>query len=781
MRLEQLVLFGPSDNFCIQFGPRVTVIAGLATDERTSMLTTLVDAMAGRVPNASVIFIDQAGRRVYADRIGATYADNGVAAPSLSQLLGSDPTVIADLVTLREEDLGLGEHRTEESIEADLISARAAVEQLEAEHREVTTYVIEIETWQQHLAELDDEIQRTPDEIDRWEWIGLRNQLDELRAELASLDRPEDVDAEAADARLLAAVEDLRTTGEAWAEASTAATELGVQVGPLPPVSDADLARVAATPDALPVDLDDRVATLEAAVEIHRVCVDAIKAADQQPADPADGIVYELAQLDQDRLWQAHAAAVKAQSLYEAELESHADDTDPEVESEIEVAHHEVVRCQREVERRFRPGILGASTLAVAALLAGQAISVIVGAILLIGAVAMGVWLLVIPRKELAAAEHAEAQALTHADAGSWLGLHLRRIDDVMQPTDRKGLSAALDLRSSTRLDWEEISSRTSLEAATERKDAILAYADAIDPKARAAREQVARDALAASMSQEVAARHELTRGLDGFGLPDDGAFDLAPSQIRGVLEQRASAGRYARQVVELQELTAVATTAGIDLDALLCRLGFDDGDLAGRLDRAIVSVESARRRRLAATDSRGRDDLEAEIARLSDEVGARRRLSWDLTPDPTEAPQDLAALKDRRRLLAEQIASERMPDLGDVDRRTGVAAERVRMLEGELATLSDGPAAVRRRLADRIARTTWIGPNEEALPLIIDDALVGVDPSELFKLLDMVVRLSTRTQVVLLTSDATIAKWARREAENGIITVFETDGAATL
>jgi len=81
--LEQLVLFGPSDNFSVQFAPRVTVLAGLADEERADMLRTLVDAMAGRVPNASVIFVDQAGRRVFADRMGATYADTGVAAPSL--------------------------------------------------------------------------------------------------------------------------------------------------------------------------------------------------------------------------------------------------------------------------------------------------------------------------------------------------------------------------------------------------------------------------------------------------------------------------------------------------------------------------------------------------------------------------------------------------------------------------------------------------------------------------------------------------------------------------
>jgi hypothetical protein len=778
VRLEQLVLFGPSDNFSVQFGPRVTVLSGLADTERQAMLTTLVDAMAGRVPNASVIFVDQAGRRVFADRIGATYADTGVAAPSLSELLGTDPAVISELVTLRREDLGLGEQRSPAEIDADLATARAAVDQLAAEEAEARTFVIQVEAMQAELAQLDEQIAQTPEAVARWEWTVLRNELDELRAELASLDQPDDAHADA-DARLLAAVEDLRDAGETWAEASTAAAELGDQLGPLPPVSDADLARVAATPDAVPEDLDDRIAALLATTEVVRACEAAVASAAEDPADPGDGIVYQLAQLDQEALWDAHRAAVEAQAAYEAELAAREDETDLETETEIEAAHHEVVRCQREVDRRFRAGILGPALLAVGALLAGRSLSVLVGIPMLLAAAGLGYWLLVVPRRALAAAEREEEVALGRADAGSWLGLHLRRIDDVMQPTDRTGLNLAVDRRSSTRLDWEEISGGTSLEAAGEREDAIRAYASATDPRARAARERVAAEALAAAQDQHREARIQLAEGLDAYGLAGEGATDLDPAQVRAVLEQRTMAGRFARKAMALREQQTRAASAGTTLDHLLCQLGFDDGDLAGRLERAIGAVEAARRRRLAAEDTRSRTELEAEISRLADQVARRRRLSWDLMPDPTEAPADLAGLMDRRRLLAEEAAAQRGPDPADVARRAGLAAERVRALEAERTAQSEGPTALRRRVADRIARTTWVGPDEEALPLIIDDALIDVEPGELFKMLELIVRLSSRTQIVLLTSDATIAKWARREAANGVITLLESDGAA--
>ena len=140
---------------------------------------------------------------------------------------------------------------------------------------------------------------------------------------------------------------------------------------------------------------------------------------------------------------------------------------------------------------------------------------------------------------------------------------------------------------------------------------------------------------------------------------------------------------------------------------------------------------------------------------------------------------------------LADTIEAYRLAlTLADIRGKAEPGLDELR--EATIATLCRGdathvdgflwPSVIGRhigRVADRIARTTWVGESEEALPLIIDDAFVDVEPSELFKLLDLIVRLSSRTQIVLLTSDATIAKWARREAAHGIISLLETDGAA--
>lgn len=777
MRLEQLVLFGPSDHFSISFGPRVTVMSGLDDAERHGLLRTMVDAMAGVVPNASVIFVDHAGRRVYADRTGATYAESGVAAPSLAELLGTDPTVVEGLVTLRPGDLGLGTDRDQAAIEAELAAARDALADVRSEEAAARTIVVQITSWEEELAALDERIAALPEQQARWDWMALRDQLDARRADLAALDGADHEDRAATDERLLAAVEELRAAGETWIEASAAAEQLSRQLGPLPPVHPDDLARVAATPEELPADLDDRLEALAAACEATAAAEAAVDAARKPAEDPGDGVVYQLAQIDQEQLWAAYVAARKAEAIYEAARAEHQDDVDPATESEIDLAHQEVVRAQREQDRFTRPGAIGSAALAAASVLAAMELPLPVAVLAFAGAVALAIWLLVVPRRRVAAALAAEAEALAAGEATSWLGVHLRRLDEVLAK-DHSGLRAALDLRTRTKLDWEELTGGVSLDAAGSRQEAIEAYAVASDPTARAAHEARMRDELARARRAEDATRRALAIELVGFGLPEDGGIDLEPGQLRTVLEQRAAAGRFARGAVELQHQLATATSASGNVDRLLRQLGFDDGDLAGRLERAILAIEQARARQEDGDPERDRAALEAEIAELAERVEAGRRPSWDHEPDPAEPPADQATLMDARRALAEEVAGTRRPDLTALGRRIAVAEDRVRTLEAERSTFADGAGAVRRRLVDRVGRTTWIGPNEESLPIILDDALLGAEPGELFELLDLVVRLSTKTQVILLTSDPTVSRWARREVASGAITLLESAGA---
>lgn len=777
MRLEQLVLFGPEDDFRIRFGGQVTVLAGMHPEDRAGLIDTLVQAMAGRLPNASVIYVDHAGRKVFADRTGATYADDGSPAPSLASLLGSDPDVVAGLVTLDATDLGLGSRPDTGALARELAEARESVADLQEERREAAALAIDVKGWRAELAALDARIEHCEEDADRWAWIGLRNELDAVRAELAALDADGDgVDAN--DTRLLDAVDQLRELGEAWAEAGTRVAELTDRIGTPPDVSDEDLEVVAQTPPALPESFDTRAAAWQRTLdECRRRAADVAEAIAPVPA-PDDPVVARLGRLDQTTLWATHARLAAAKAVYDDRLAELAKEVDPEVEAEIEEAHLEVLRLQRIVQRMFLPGSLGTGTLAVGALLAGDQISVLLGIVVLAAAVALGWWLLAMPRRRVAEAAKAEQAALSGADASSWLGLHLRRIDDVVQPADRRSLDAAGDAFGSARLDWAELAGAVEPDEALAARAAIAAHAAALDPVARQEAERHARTDLAIAIEDETAARTLLTADLGGYGLSDEAVLELDPEQLRKVLERRIAAGGFARDNQQLRIEAAKASSAAAKLQGLLGDLGFDDGNLSGRLDRAIDAVTAARRRALSAESTRTREQIEADIAARSAQVEAGRRLSWDVTPDPTSPPADPDVLVARRIELSELIAASKGPDLADLDRRISILSDHVHALEVELAQLADGPAPLHQRITDRVARTTWLGDAEDCLPVLIDEAFGELSPDERREVLDLLERLSARTQVVILSQDPVIAEWSREHAGSSV-TLFEADFVA--
>lgn len=780
VRLEQLVLFRPSDNFMISFGPRITVLSGLEPDERAATITTLVDALAGRIPNASVIFEDSAGRKVFADRTGATFADSGTSAPPLSDLLGHDSEAIEDLLCIRASDLAVDIDRTPADIESELAAATDEQHKLGEEQAQARVISAKAETARSALAELDTAIDAHADQSARWTWICRRRDLDALRGELATLEQAQSAVDEEGDKRILGAVEDLRTAGSDWTEASAAAAELELELGGLPSVSEADLLKVASTPDAPPEDFQRRLQTVELAtknlVEAERALSDA-----QAPlADPGDGVVYELARMDQTKLWETYDAAVSAQRQYEAERRDHEDDLhNPDLDTNIEEAHREVVRAQREVERRSRPGLIATGALVATALLSAQQISPFLAVIFLAGAAGAGWWLLAIPRKELAAASRKEKEALAGSEADSWLGLHLQRIDDVTSSESKPTLSGALDRCTKTQLDWEELSPGVSLQTAGEKREAITAHAADLDPSVRSRRLSEATQSEAEAKMALNDARAAIEADLKTFGLTQHVVDDLTSGELHHLLAQRSKAGRVARRVLELNKLKSEAMGSTKALDDLLRNLGFTDGELSTRLERAIIAVEAARERQSDSGPQR-KTELEKEIADLSAELDTQRRLSWDLTPDPVHGPEDRDLLITKRHELALQLSDWDRTDLPTIDRQLEAVTQRVKSLADEL--LNSGTSSSSQRLADRFTLSTRINDEGEvigSLPLIMDDPFIDSDPDELVQLLDMTLRLSAKTQVVLFTGDRAVGTWARHEAGQGNVTLFESDASA--
>jgi hypothetical protein len=772
VRLEQLVLFGPGDDFRVHFGSRMTVLAGLVPEERAELLDTLAQAIAGRIPAASVVYTDDQGRKVFADRTGATFADSGSPAPTLTQLLGTDPDIVTQLLTLTTADVGGAPKVTAESLQADLAQARAVLEQIRSEHLEAAALVARLDEWQAELTTIDSRLHQADDDRARWAWVELKRSIAQAVEELAAID---DAGAAQADVRLLAAIDELRSTGAVWAEASADAAELADRLGDFPHVAADDLRRVADTPHQIPEGLVDRVRSWQDSTDqVHRREAE-VRAATAPVGEPDDELVARLALVDQTRLWLAQTKLIEADALHAAALDELEDEINPELEGAIENAHLEVLRCQRIKDQRFLPGMLGAAVLAVGALLAGT-FSIIAGGAALVAAIALGSWLLVIPRRVLNAAAREEEMALGAANAGSWLGLHLKRIDDVMQPADRRSLDTAVDRRATAMLDWEEASGGVDVKAAADRRPAIAAHLAASDPMVRAERERHARTDLELARSDEARSRIGISNGLEGYGFTGEGAIDLDPTQVIPVLQLRIDAGSLARDILALHRHRAEAQTAAERLDQVLGGLGFSVGDLAQRLDLAIEAVEGAKRRSLSAEERHTRGELIASIEMMNAALTENRRVSWDATADPTSPPVDPALLQARRSEVSELVAASKGPDLVDAHRRLGLAEERVRSLDVQLAELGAGPAPRDLRLRDRVLRTSRLGDVDQTLPVVVDDVLDGLDPADQLAVLDLLAHLSTDAQVIVLSADPVVAGWARGHAGSGSVTLLEAD-----
>jgi len=107
-------------------------------------------------------------------------------------------------------------------------------------------------------------------------------------------------------------------------------------------------------------------------------------------------------------------------------------------------------------------------------------------------------------------------------------------------------------------------------------------------------------------------------------------------------------------------------------------------------------------------------------------------------------------------------------------------AIERRRLLNATNSTANIDPAgtdevtALADALLARLAVVRHIGPADESLPLILDDALNGLDTSLKAPLLEVLVRSSETQQIVFMTEDADVTEWARLESMTGTVAILE-------
>jgi len=83
-------------------------------------------------------------------------------------------------------------------------------------------------------------------------------------------------------------------------------------------------------------------------------------------------------------------------------------------------------------------------------------------------------------------------------------------------------------------------------------------------------------------------------------------------------------------------------------------------------------------------------------------------------------------------------------------------------------------PAELARWLAARFTALRRVGPAGESLPLVLDDALLGVEAEVKQWILELIGRSAGSPQIIYLTADPDVAAWARMEALAGHLSVLE-------
>jgi len=85
-----------------------------------------------------------------------------------------------------------------------------------------------------------------------------------------------------------------------------------------------------------------------------------------------------------------------------------------------------------------------------------------------------------------------------------------------------------------------------------------------------------------------------------------------------------------------------------------------------------------------------------------------------------------------------------------------------------------DNRAELAHVLLERLQRLKTLGAGGESFPMLVDDALVDIDPATKPTLLELLMKASANQQVIYLTEDPDVASWARVEAMTGQLAIVE-------
>lgn len=794
MRIDQLSLRIEGEPLTLRFHSRMTVVSGLSPEERESMGSLIVGALAGQEPRATELgLIDSQGRslrQIHAQDGRPICTDpDGKELPPLVVLLGVEASRLRRLSLLTTEDLlptAPAPDRTASNIwhdePAELMDARQGLAKLDDELDEARTLRERAEQTRTDLAAVEEEIRRAVDGHAKRRYARLLADLQRVRAEAAALEGG--AGGLEGDDRLFGAAEEMRLLARYWQAADRRRQASVKQFGERIRLSRTELTGALAVPDHMPSGLEALAARLDAAErdrdELAARIADRVAAHLPQPSHPA---VVRLGRHNQDELWAAAAAIERtAQDLEQQSLRLGGVEVGgltPMVIEEIDDAHRIVETATSVVEERHMTGLIGCTAGLGSAVVALATFPL--AAPLGVGvAAAAGVWAFVLPRMHETRARRREFQALAEADVPSWLSLHMRRIAPTIDPTSRRPLEDALRTVRNAHARWGELAGDLDLDTAFQLEAEVRSYSRHMHQQSGMAAEveELQRRLIEVAEPAVADIREELVAACRPFGIDD-------PSAAVATVRTQVALAATARLQQELEDAERAEGVAREPVEDRLAELGFDNGAIEARLGGFEWALEAALARAEARTSARPVEEVHADLARLEALARSEARPEWgsDLEPFDAEEP-DQEFLRARREELSEawRVSRRQVPDVELLADRHSALARRVTVLEEQVygsarPTEARDQADIESRLLARVAllrRPTGASPAEETAPLVLDDPFEKVHGERKWAVLDLVERLGSQAQIIYLTNDPDVVTWSRRRVAADAIILLE-------
>jgi hypothetical protein len=780
--LDELALQIPGDELRIGFHPELTVLHGLSAVERAALIDNLLGAVACSGDAARIAYAGTDGRRVLAGTTPPAYEDDGTPAPLLvAPAMAPDAGSLRELLVLGADDIAASSGPREDD-PPELADARATLAQMSGELREALEARHYVDQLHAELVELDVAIRQAEDDAARREYARVLAQLERVRAEAAALQTGSaGVDS---DRRLIERAAGVHALASRWAGAVRRLDGARTRFGDRARLDDEALARARAIPDTPPADLSARLDDARHAREVHDVLDARLRElAGTRLPHPSTPAVVELAHADQDAVWRAHARVLAANAaVHDAELAAGGLATEgptPAVIAEIEDAHSRLELAENMLEQRRLTAIIGAA-IGVVGVGIGLMSSFVVAVLALAASIVMVVVAYLVPRRRAEEAQRFEQSLLERIGATTYLAFHLRRVDAAVDPHVRTQLDAVMAERRDAYEAWRSLVGDIAPEQATPLEAEVRAYAAAVLSLGGAADEiESLRVELTTSALPALhAADHALGEVLEAYGL--DAERSAGYDAIAARIEEQLVQGVHARMQLELVQAEADAADAAAALEGALLDLGFADGELDACLGALDWALDRAREREEARSRARDRKIVEADLARLQQEVQQLRRPEWDTVTAADASGPDVETLLERRAEVESCLASAPRVET-DVERladRHSAMERRVAALEaryGGIDPMAVGALAdVQQYVLGHLSRAAHAGPQGDAVPVVLDEVFARIPPERKWELLDMVLRLGEKTQLIYLTDDPYVGAWARQQALDGAITLLE-------